>query len=271
MQTAALQVMALVTHGNAFLADVPIGEFYPAHGIFQFDEYTRFSDLEPGRDGGAWTETPYAEDPNAWFERLLAEKCLGLRAQWIPSEKGAAEDRKTVVFVGGGGRWVVEAVFEDGSDIWEARWTLGDQAHPQRKIWRVTYGRIAKKWKTAPESQRTLEQVAEWVKLVLQNALEYAKGIGQQNFAVSFDEALTLLKADRLLPPYGLALEGQLPLEASRLLAAANAGWVFGGMGSWNDIGDESPEYEKVSGNLFEVLTIALVESVNRSFRPNAS
>lgn len=269
MQTAALQVLALVAHGNAALADVSLGDFYPNHGIFQFDEFTRFVDLDAAADG-SFAETPYAEDPNAWFDRLADEGCQGLRAQWTPSSEGLEEDRRTVSFVGGGGRWILEAIYEDGSDIWEARWTLGDQAHPQRKIWRVTYGRIAKRWKTAPASLWSIEQIAGALEAVLRQAIAYAKKADLQNFAIAFDGAIALLKADALEPPFGLALPGQLPVLAARLLAAANAAWVFGGQGSWNDIGDSGPEYEKLSDDLFKILTASLVEAVNRSCRLQA-
>lgn len=49
--------------------------------------------------------------------------------------------------------------------------------------------------------------------------------------------------------------------DARSLVKASMSAWVFGGMGSWNDMGFQGrtqAEYEKVSKSLFEVLTKAI-------------
>lgn len=51
----------------------------------------------------------------------------------------------------------------------------------------------------------------------------------------------------------------------SDLLNACQHGWVFGGMGSWNDIGfdgAEGQEYNRVSEQLFRVIPIAITAAV---------
>jgi hypothetical protein len=53
-------------------------------------------------------------------------------------------DRMLAGFVGGGGRWLIEAVNPPGSDDWPARWEVGDRTRADRKIWRVTYGRVSR-------------------------------------------------------------------------------------------------------------------------------
>jgi hypothetical protein len=45
------------------------------------------------------------------------------------------------------------------------------------------------------------------------------------------------------------------------MLDAAQSAWVFGGMGSWNDLGfagAEQKEYERVSKHLYAALTDAI-------------
>jgi hypothetical protein len=66
---------------------------------------------------------------------------------------------------------------------------------------------------------------------------------------------------------------GPLPANLSvsddrdRLLRAASKGWVFGGMGSWNDSGARNPElseeYERVTIALYSALSFAFVAAVN--------
>ncbi|MBW3624663.1 MAG: hypothetical protein KY468_14755 [Armatimonadetes bacterium] len=51
-------------------------------------------------------------------------------------------------------------------------------------------------------------------------------------------------------------------LLARQLLATATQAYVFGGMGSWNDIGFEGSlqrEYEKVSADLYEVIKVTTI------------
>jgi hypothetical protein len=57
-----------------------------------------------------------------------------------------------------------------------------------------------------------------------------------------------------------------MPLEAKQLLASAQAAWVFGGMGSWNDLGfdgSDQQEYTALSDELFLLLNQALGVTVN--------
>jgi hypothetical protein len=63
-----------------------------------------------------------------------------------------------------------------------------------------------------------------------------------------------------------IAPSAVVPLEAKQLLAAAEIGWVFGGMGSWNDLGfpgDEGKEYETLSDRLFDLMVEAICAATN--------
>jgi hypothetical protein len=57
---------------------------------------------------------------------------------------------------------------------------------------------------------------------------------------------------------------------AQGLLAAAEAAWVFGTMGSWNDIGftDKSlqSEYDAISDRVFDLVVQSAVAAVNTTF-----
>jgi hypothetical protein len=53
------------------------------------------------------------------------------------------------------------------------------------------------------------------------------------------------------------------------MLDAAQSAWVFGGMGSWNDMsfdGEEQREYEEVSEQLFTAVNNAICVATNESF-----
>ncbi len=56
-------------------------------------------------------------------------------------------------------------------------------------------------------------------------------------------------------------------LDARQLLAMASRAWVFGGMGSWNDIGftdaARNEEYRRVSQELYRAVTDAIRDAAN--------
>jgi len=61
---------------------------------------------------------------------------------------------------------------------------------------------------------------------------------------------------------------GTLEQDAACMLKAATHAWVFGGMGSWNDLGfegDTRKEYDRVSEGLFQVLNEAIAIAATSS------
>ncbi len=83
-----------------------------------------------------------------------------------------------------------------------------------------------------------------------------------------FAKSEALLDDPAPVPPYHADL---LPpgasLDRRQLAAAVVQGWVFGGMGSWNDGGcadaDAQKEYERVGAVLYSTLLTGLVAAVN--------
>ena len=58
--------------------------------------------------------------------------------------------------------------------------------------------------------------------------------------------------------------------DATSMLKASMSAWVFGGMGSWNDMGfggATQQEYEKVSEQLFDVLNEAIGVAASSTVR----
>ena len=66
-----------------------------------------------------------------------------------------------------------------------------------------------------------------------------------------------------------LAPGGVLTDLASALLDACQKAWVFGGMGSWNDLGfegDSQRDYERMSESLFGAVTRAIAGAASSAF-----
>jgi len=103
----------------------------------------------------------------------------------------------------------------------------------------------------------------------LRSALEalssFAARTEQRDWAGHFQGAIAQLS----LPPdpqalYGVLAECGRPPVALRLLNAVQTAWVFGGMGSWNDVPTAgSDEHEALSSLLLDALMLALLASAN--------
>jgi hypothetical protein len=274
------QVIALTTHAKAFLAGNPTiasSAFYPGNSTFVFCEYVLFLDLELKGDG--WKESEYAPDPVVWFSRLKEARASSVRMYNGPKEPKKLRDkhvtdRMLVGFVGGGGRWLIEVVTPTGSDFWEARWEVGDRNRTDKRIWRVTYGRIAKNRPTPPPQPHDTAAIKRHLTDNLKAIGAFAQAQKLEGFAKAFDASLAHLNStDPFKGVYhaDLAPQGALPLDASQLLAAAQAAWVFGGMGSWNDLGfdgEDQTKYDRLSEELYQLLNSAIVAAANAGNRP---
>ncbi|HEX4494791.1 MAG TPA: hypothetical protein VIE43_03900 [Thermoanaerobaculia bacterium] len=275
MQGTIAQVIAVVTHGNAFLSGEPgfdAAAFYPTNSTFKFCEFVRF--VERHRQAGGWIDSDYATDPVQWFERLRQSGTSGLRLIHVPgSGEGQKSDRWRVGFIGGGGRWLIDAATPAGSEIWEAQWEVGDPDRADHRIWRVTYGRLATGQLTRDEGMFVAE--LKWkLQLNLTEIAEFARTRGFEPFDKAFESGLSHLTSQSPLSDVyhqDFAPIGSLPLPAAQLLGTAQAAWVFGGMGSWNDLGfegDDQAQYDRLSDELYALLVQAAVTGANMSVAP---
>jgi len=263
------QLVALACHANAALQGQPVPEFFPANSTCAFCDYIRFSKVKRRWLGKSFKEIPLAPNPNVWFDQLKGAGSRSVLARHFPENRSGFSDRMTAGFVGGGGRWLLETKSPKASDYYECRQVVWNQNAPEQRIWRVTYGRIAEREPSQPESKDDLRAI----KLETASALSEIEDFARQNdlggFADMFRKAMDCLESEQpfeLVYHKDLAPAGMLELTEKQLLAAAQAAWVFGGMGSWNDLGFDGTAqqtYEAVSDRLFNVLNRAICAATN--------
>ena len=269
MQGTIAQIVALVVHGNDYFHDEEQATAFPsAHSTLTFCEFVKFVDLT--RYGENWTETPFAQDPASWLEELRKSGVHAIRMTYMPSGQnlGGTTDRMLVGFVGGGGRWLLETTGTNGSDYWEGRWEVGDQNHPDRKIWQVTYGRIAANQPSSAHTSSDLQSLKQRLTKSLTEISAFARRHKLEGFAKAFESGLSNLASSS--PGTDLhhndLLTTGMPLAAAQLLSAAQSSWVFGGMGSWNDLGFEGEDqrtYEHLSEGLYKLINDSIVSAAN--------
>lgn len=264
VQGSIAQMAALTIHANALLRGQPPAAFWPGNTTLHFCRRVQFADAAGG------LEQPYAADPRRWLERLRREGVTAVRLYSGARNDPGIPDRQSVAFAGGGGRWVMETSRGAVCDLWEPRWELGDGNDPEQRIWNVTYGRTATGIPCQPVRAVDLEMLRGELMDVLAECEAFAHE-QQTGFADHFRAAIGALASDAPLAGVyhpDMAPEGALPLPARQLLGAVQHAWVFGGMGSWNDLGfpDGAQEtYERLSDDLYALLTGALCAAANAS------
>jgi hypothetical protein len=200
-----------------------------------------------------------------WFRHLTGAgvTAIGL-AVW--SSHRELPDHVTAGF-SGGGSWGIRTAGARGPSLWLARWTPDRREAPDRRIWSVTYRELP--GRDPPVPALTVAAAAAKLDVLLGRAERLAGAADLSPWTGFFGSAREKLHADRpgfeyhpdLLPASAYAV------DARRLLAAAERAWVFGGMGSWNDVGFADRaldrEYRTLTPELYSAVLLAVAASVN--------
>jgi hypothetical protein len=258
MQTSLSQMVALTCYGNALLGRFAVPPFGLTHSTSLYCEFVRFVAGAGMRRDPAPAEV-IAATPEAWLAGLERRGIVGLGLHQRVQNLPGISDRNASAFAGGGRLWRIEALANNGqSEFWISRWNVGNREAADRRIWRVTYA-LSEMASTVPFRLSPLATIAADLGAALSQIRTFAERQNCGNFIPYFDQAIQALgdpEADigfhkDLAPP------GFLSSGAGSLLKAAQAAWVFGGMGSWNDMGfagGTQAEYERVSDRLFDLL-----------------
>lgn len=269
MQTALAQMVALTCHGNALLRGIPAPAFFPGNSTCLFCESVTF--LVTGQPAGGDPQTAvFADSPDAWLGLLPSRGTLQLRLRQRAQNLPGISDRNASAFVGGGKVWALEVVRKGSiSEFWREKWEIGDRQAPDRKIWRASYWLAASEL-TGDSPLRPLDEVAAALRATLLDIRAFADANQCGNFVKCFSDALRAFDQPEADIGYhrDLAPPGFLPPTAQAILKAAQAAWVFGGMGSWNDMGfsgETQKEYDRVSDQLFNQLNDAIEAAAGSS------
>jgi hypothetical protein len=179
----------------------------------------------------------------------------------------ALPDRELVAFAGAGDWFLLGTSRKRPPEVWRASWVIGEKEAGDRGIWEVEHrGESVDAGIVPPRSDVSAsKQRLTWA---LSSAEAFAHTQELRRWADWFTEARRLGATDGRPP----SLSDILPVRgfskaARQLLAMAMRSWVFGGMGSWNDLAftsrQQEEEYERVSAELYSAVLGALVAAVN--------
>ncbi|MFZ2031981.1 MAG: hypothetical protein WAU68_16840 [Vitreimonas sp.] len=268
MQGPIAQALALTCVGNSFLRGRDVSGFWPDASVFRFSKTCDFRWVEGERD------QLIAADPMAWFETLRAEGCKGLRLHHAPRARGPkqtipAPDRMLVGFVGGGPAWPIEQVGGGSPVLWQGFDRVGNPRDADGKIWLNTY---LHQGETVPQNLRALSmlEITSSLAPVLAEIATLAAKLEEERFAKRFRSARVVLEASEPAGPSSDFVH-YAPLDAMqlKLLNTVETTWVFGGMGSWNDVGapeELKADYERLSEALFALCCDAICAIANATY-----
>ena len=277
------QIIALTSYGNAILkGDVEVNYGFD-NSTAKFCSKIRFIDwLQTEKLWGLIksknrVEVSISENFDSWVRFLIDNKIDHLWLHYYRSEKAKIPDRISTAFVGGGGRWLIEAKHSKGSDFWEARWDVTNKDAADSRIWTVTYVRTSKNYK----SNASIPTGLDIITLDLQDAIISCKEFSEKHkldyyqkcFAAAFDCLTSGNFSSDLIYHKDFIPVNHFSTEAKRVLYSCQPAWVFGGMGSWNDIWYEGDVdvYNHISDKLYYTICEALCRATNSFSQTNCA
>jgi hypothetical protein len=131
------------------------------------------------------------------------------------------------------------------------------------RIWAVSF--VGNEADGATPLQPDVAHSSSALDRALSDARDFARRLDEADWATQFDEAISATD-DRVASQPDM-MDPAFPGGARRLIAKASRAWVFGGMGSWNDLGFEDEakrtEHAEISRLLFATLLQACIAAVN--------
>ncbi|QMU74583.1 hypothetical protein GXW83_01070 [Streptacidiphilus sp. PB12-B1b] len=252
------QYFALATHGSAWLQDSDV-RTAPAldqsNSTFQFVRTVTFAGV-PGT--------------GPWLKKLAARGVdrIWLAAPGRPSNGGKGLEAHIAAAFAGGMQAGLLTTGRRGSELWRASWEAGDPAAADHRVWDIHY-RCDEVTLTPDDFRIPVADASSTLDSALEAAVEFSQVHGLRPWDSVFVKARALLGADTFEDVYHQDLfpEGRFDLASRRLAAAAQSAWVFGGMGSWNDLGfadaETHTEYERLSRELFSAVTQSCLAAAN--------
>lgn len=259
MNTEIAQMVTLTSFGNYYLTN---HEFTldMNHSTTEFCNKIEFFELSDG------SETRIAKNPMDWFAYLKTKGINRLNLHFT-AEKG---DRLGSTFVGGGGRWIIEATKGNLSDVWDVRWKVSP-GKDKNRIWVVSYGLTSQ---NVQIPQIIYPPVAIWHKELtdeLSILKEITKKQSLDDFTKYFVEALDLLASPepmKKISHHDLVPPGIFSLECQQIFAAVQKGWIVA-MINWIETFIENAKLNakkiKISDDLYDTMCRAIMVATNSS------
>jgi hypothetical protein len=269
MNGCTSQLVALACHLKGALRSGPGSPFFPNNRSCSRCESVRFLRQRPrSLTLGIRTWSVVGRTPDEWFAWAIKNRFEEVILRHESTDNPHFPDRMSTAFVGGGGIWSLQLRRGDRTEAWFASWLAASKQPMGQGVWRVVYRGVRRARFNSPVEDLSL--LAAELSAILSVIEGFASLHDPPAFAKCFRQAQGRLASENPLDTdflRDLAPAGLLSLTSQRLLAAAYAAWVFGGMGSWNDLGSfegsAQVEYDTLSQRLFDTLNRVICAATN--------
>ena len=259
MDQSISRLVALTVYANITLQD-RAGDFDLDKLIAENSYAIEFVDPLP--KGIAGSPKIIASNPSLWFHFLRDQGILDVKMHGFKSGHPELPDHISAAFVGGGSGWLLEARRSDSSDIYREMYHQGHK----KQLVRVqeSGGRLQDSSWSVEVARRNLSEVLE-ATAELASRHKYTT-----HWADLFHRAKNVLDEHIPSPADSFLPAGMLSTAAHQLLSAVESSWVFGGMGSWNDLsfpGRDQDLYGELTARLYDTICKCIVAGANDSIR----
>ncbi|MGY5876105.1 MAG: hypothetical protein RTU30_10190 [Candidatus Thorarchaeota archaeon] len=200
-----------------------------------------------------------APDAFSWFSYLKDQDADRVKLQYQPSSHPDLPDHIAAAFVGGGSSWFVEVQLGDASHIY-TEMSLGTQPN------KTAFTRLRGDFDHLEDSL-SISSARDRLDKVLQGLIEFTEEFEvTQHWSEIFKRsrhALTQLQSSRTDE---FILNGVYSIEVRQLIEAGFSSDVFGGMGSFSDLGfsgSVQENYSSLSEELYAAICYAILSGVN--------
>ena len=259
MNIEILQYGLITAYGNAYIKErnISFDKNHPMSNSIQNIKFVRkSSELEPLSKSDL-----IAKNPNEWFKFLKENKFSRLYLTYQLSTITKLKEHISEAFTGGGSQWIILAEKEEFYDLWNIlnRTEEGDN---------ITYYLLALensdlgvlKFPSLETSKLYLKEIlTDLIKFTVKSELPKWSDTFQKAIDYLSNENLEELIDDNILP------SDCYSLETRQVLSACDKAWVFGGIGSWNDVVKvyDYNLYNRLTANLYDSVCKAFVSAIN--------
>jgi hypothetical protein len=255
------QIVTLVAYGNQFLSGKEVD--LASNSTFQFVSTLKFARYKSKSDKQG---VEIAGSASKWFEFLKSNRVSRLWNVAFAWDNPGMPEYIAAAFASSVPR-AIQADLAGGYELWYPLWETGG---PKDKPWHVEYRGLM-----FANSHVYPPPPMEFVKLKLKAIIIEAEAFARHpdvdagQWADCFAKSLQLLNSPDPEPPYhpDMLPETGFDLEARQVMAAAAQAYVFGGMGSWNDLAfadkDLNNEYQRITRELYEAVKMSIMITSN--------
>ena len=253
-------LICLATHGTEWLrgpGSVPAPDLAQTNSVFK---HVSRIDFPPSRR--PWPRKSVdVPDTSTWLTELRRR---GVRRLWLRANGNAGSGELAphlAASFSNGASWLLIADAGKSAVAWSAQWGHGKETARSKATWRIVFQEVGVfhgRAQRSPVAEAAAE-LDQHLRLARDFASRHSLSHWEKWFASAL-EASTEMPYNPDLVPDGY------PPEATRLMSRAARSWVWGGMGSWNDLSftDEAQEeYQRISADLYAADCRAFVAAAN--------